>query len=233
MRHTPNLIEIICADTSTTESAIAHLSVALRPAKVHWNYIESVQRIKFAYKGLHSLEQLTAGLRSKAGTDGHRYNKEVTELAAPLAFGRNTHVVDLSPRKFAYAGDRKAAYRLPFFFVEQGIVKAFCLQPRKSGKLTIDQVGGYATVVKKFLLDTEFFGERVDLEFVDLGSPDGKGPRSVDHLCLDDLMLWSEEKLEAHLNVVAEALRFIEDNEIIESKRRPLKVPDLPLFGDL
>ncbi|MEM9279420.1 MAG: hypothetical protein AAGA76_12665, partial [Pseudomonadota bacterium] len=213
MRHSPNVIEIIRTDTSTVESAIAHLIEALKSSGVTWNYLDGTKRIKSAYKGLHSINTLTAISESKLKRPGQVHNIELVKLVAPLAFGRKTQVFDLSPRHFQYADNRSAAYRLPFFFSEDGVVKAFGLQFRKNGRLSNEQIAGYASIVKRFLLETEFYDMPADIEFIDCGVPAGSEDRVATKYSLIDLDLWTDEKIQSHMEVVVEALRFIEDNE--------------------
>ena len=230
MRHHPNLPEIFRTDTNSVESAVAHLMSALTPSGVTWNYLDSVKRVKSAYQGLHNLDVLTNYTASHQKRPGYKSNRIVTELACPIAFGRNTQVNNLSPRKLPYQGERFASYRIPFFFVENGIVKVYFLQTRKNGSFQYDQICGMATAVKLHLLDTEFYGENVDIEVVDLGVPIDSSERAVRVFTMDDLELWSESKLNDHFHVIVEALEFIEAENLVPQRRRPLKDKEFPLF---
>lgn len=228
--HSPTLIEIVRANTDTVESAVAHMLIALKPSGVTWNYLDGTKRITGAYKGMHNIDAITKTTETALKRPGHSYNIEIAKLIAPLAFGRDTKVFNLSARKFYYTDKRSAAYRIPFFFTEGGVVKAFSVQLRKNGRLSKDQVSGYASIVKYFLLDTEFFDMETDIEFVDCGVQVLGGARVVTKYSIDDLKLWDKERIDDHMNIIAEALRFIEDNKMIKTYRRPFKDPELPLF---
>jgi hypothetical protein len=96
-----------------------------------WNYRTGTKITKSSYKGLHRLDLLLAGCGKEKTKQGRRSNQELVALAAPLAFERATQVFDLPPRRFHFGQNRNAAYRIPFFFVENGVVKLYFLQPRK------------------------------------------------------------------------------------------------------
>ena len=232
MNHKPNLIEIFRTDTSTLATAVQSLTAALKATSIGWNYIDSTLRVMAPYKGLHSLDVLTQSLASKKGTDGYRYNEEVARAACPVAFGRTTSPIKLSKPKFRYGKGRSAAFRIPFVFVEGGVVKSYTLQPRKNAPMKMDQWAGYATVVKRYLLDSEFYGERVDVELVDVSVDNPGHERTAKVYSLADVDLWTDDQLNHKFDVISEALDFIESNNLIKQVRRPLRESSMPLFGD-
>lgn len=228
--HSPSLPEIVRVDSSSLPSAIAHLVSFLDPGGGTFNYLESTKRTRKAYQGLHNLQLLTACRPSQTGKVGLCHNIDVVKLAAPLSFGRKTSVFDLPHRKLPYGAGRFASYRLPFFYVEKGIVHAYFLQPRKNTHFTVEQYGLFATLVKRNLLDTEFYGERVEIDFVDVSRKDGDKERTVRQYGLGDLKEWSEHRVRNHFQVVSEALRIIENERLVKKVRRPLRDKELPLF---
>jgi hypothetical protein len=196
-----------------------------------FNYRRSSRIVRASYKGLHQIHLLKAGCEDERTAVGKSSNRDVVSLAAPIAFNRNTQVFDLSPRRFHFGQDRSAAYRIPFLFVENSVIHVYYLQPRKSAGLDFDELCMVATIVKKYLLETEFFGQRCDVEFVDVSAPEG-GERVVRQFKLADMRLWSDRRLADRLTLLGEALTLASGSGKIEQRRRTYRrpEPDMPLF---
>ncbi|WP_313617858.1 hypothetical protein [Agrobacterium sp.] len=226
----PSVPEISRVNSENLDEAVAQLIGALTPSGGGFNYLASTKIAKVAYKGFHNLTQLTAAPSLHDGSVGAAANLDVAKIICPLSFGRTTNVVDVPSRSFHYGAGRYASYRVPFFFVEDRTIKLYFLQPRKRTVYTKKQIGIFATIVKKYFLDAEFYGEKTDIEFVEVAErTPGKG-RELNVLGLSDIELVDDAALAKHLSVVQEALRIIEDEKLITKKRRPLKDRDLPLF---
>ncbi len=197
-----------------------------------FNYRRGTKAVRSAYKGLHQVHLLTAGCMAEATAIGRTANSDLVRAAAPIAFGRNTQVFDLSPRKFAFGKDRFAGYRIPFLFVEDGVVKVYHLQPRKKAGPDFDELGMVATIVKTYLLDVEFFGLKSDVEFVDAGTLPGEKVRFPRKYSLSDLRLWSDKRLSDRLTMISEALEMVSNSEKVVKRPRVISRPDpeMPLF---
>lgn len=230
MRLSLSLPDIVRVCTLSEDAAIAHIVAELEGSGGGFNYIDATKRIKAAYKGLHSIGSLVRVPQSKADKVGQKYNIDVVKLAAPLAFHRATNVFDLNGRSFSYGEARHASYRVPFLFTENGTVKLYYLQPRKSAGFSDGEVSLYISIVKKFLLDSEFYGEQVDVEIVDVAEQVGGQGRVLKTFSLSSVEIWSDDKIAEHLKVVRSALDFIEAQNLVKKKRRPLKDRDLPMF---
>jgi len=197
-----------------------------------FNYRRATRAVRAAYKGVHRLHLLTAGCVAEATAIGRTANSDVVRSAAPFAFGRTTQVFDLSPRRFAFGKDHHAGYRIPFLFVENGVVHVYYLQPRKSEGPDFDELGMVGTIVKKYLLDTEFFGLKTDVEFVDVGVRPTEKERFPRKYSLSDLRLWSDRRLANRLTMISEALEIVANGDQVVRRPRvyPRPEPDMPLF---
>ena len=76
------------------------------------------------------------------------------------------------------------------------------------------------TIHKKYLLDTEFFGQKTDVEYVDLSAAPGTKDRIVHCYSLKDLEMWSDKRLSERLTLISEALDYISDNDIVRPRKR-------------
>jgi hypothetical protein len=85
---------------------------------------------------------------------------------------------------------------------------------------------------KKYLLDIEFLGEPSNVEYVNLGAGEKKGPRVVCTYSLDTLNIWPEARLADHLTLISEALDKLEERGSVQSRRRRVlrPEPEMPLF---
>ncbi|MDO9440920.1 MAG: hypothetical protein Q7T73_08520 [Beijerinckiaceae bacterium] len=229
---TPNLPDLARLWGESRDELITSLIAYYSQDPVPWNYTNGVLGVKYAYKGLSSLEMLLAVCEKEKIQQARKSNSEIISLAAPLAFGRKIQVFDLPHKKFAFGKDYLSTYRVPFFFVENGIIKLYFFQTRKTSQLNDGQHAMIATILKKNLLDQEFFGMETDIEYVDVGAMAGQQSRKLTVRSLADFTLWSDDRLEHRLAMIAGALDFIQDHELVRPRRRSTRLAstEMPLF---
>jgi hypothetical protein len=228
----PPVPDLARAEGATVEEMLRWWLVYYNIDPVPWNYRCGTRIIRKAYQGLHNLRSLVAGCDAEKIEQSRKSNAEVVTLAAPLAFGRDTKVFDLPRQRFPFGHDLSSAYRIPFFFVENRQVKLYYLQPRKHAGLSLDQLAMVATIYRRFLLDHFFYGQAADVEFVDLAEDSATKSRQVRRYSLADLELWSEQRLQDRLTLIAESLRAVWDSGLITPRERRVHRPDpeMPLF---
>lgn len=228
----PAVPDLARAEGSTVDEMVSWWLAYYDATPAPFNYVRGTKIVRKSYEGLHSLRQLLAGCVAEKVEQGRKSNEEIVTLAAPLAFGRRTSVFDLPRKRFHFGRDNRAAYRIPFFFVEDEVVKLYHLQPRKGAAVTFAQMGMVATIYKRFILDQDFHGIRSDVEIIDLAKDAETGERAVNRYSLTDLELWSDVRLQDRLTLIAESLRIVWESGLIKSRerrgRRP--DPDMPLF---
>ena len=229
---TPPVPELARLKGQTKDELISSLVKYYNTDSAPFNYRSGTRSIKASYRGLHSLKVLLAGCEKEPTEQGRKSNLEIVEYAAPLAFGRKTQVFDLPRRQFAFGRNLSSPYRVPFFFVENKIVKLYYIQPSKGCGLTYDELCMVATIFKRYLLDSEFFDQPTDVEFVDLSAARGTKVRCLRDYSLSELQLWSDERLANRLTLIADALDFVKASDLVRPRRRHLAPisPDMPLF---
>lgn len=230
---TPSVPDLARVEGSTPEEAAEWLIDFFNSPRVPWSYQLSARVAKVAHQGIHRLDLLLPGCATELNPVGRKSNEEVVSLVAPLAFGRSTHVFNLSPRRFNFGQNRASGFRIPFFFTENKVVKLYYLQPRKKFSLSRRQISMVATIHKRHILDTEFFDLASDLEYIDVSANQENGIREVKRMTLRDLEseLWSEEELARRLSLLSTALDLAQSSGRVQLRpRRPVATVDMPLF---
>jgi hypothetical protein len=89
-----------------------------------------------------------------------------------------------------------------------------------------------ATIHKRYVLDTEFFGQKIDIKYVDVSARSSTSEREVHRYSPGDLELWPERRLAERLSLIAEALDYLRSSNILRPRKRPAlrQFEDMPLF---
>lgn len=229
---TPSVPVLARAKGETVEEIVDWFVAYFNRRAALFNYRCGTRIVRQAYRGLHKMHLLQAGCSTEKTRVGRISNSELVTCAAPFAFGRDTRVFDLSPRKFSFGRDKYSSFRIPFLFVENRMIHAYFLQPTKGAGLSFDEMGMVATIIKRFLLDDEFYGERTAIEAVDIGVPEGETCRVARSYSLSDLPLWTDARLQNRLTMIGRALDLVpHDPRVVQRHHvRPRPDPDMPLF---
>jgi hypothetical protein len=228
----PPVPELARLGGNTPDEVVEELVRYYNRGSAVFNYRTATRATLVSYKGLHDLRLLTTGADKERTNVGKKSNSEVIQLAAPLAFGRRTQVFELPPRQFVFGRDLYSSYRIPFLFVEDSVVKVYFLQPSSGRRLLRRELGMIASIVKTYLVDTEFYGQSADIEVVDLGRPSGSPDRAITQDRFETIELWPEKQLEDRLSLIAEALDVVRRSERIMRRPRGMRRPEpgMPLF---
>lgn len=229
---TPPVTDLARIAGVTKDEMVQWLIAYYNRPDIPWNYICGRKCIIEAYKGLHALPLLVAGCAREKNNVGRDSNEQIVTLAAPLAFGRKTQVHQLPRKQFAFGQDLRAGYNVPFFFVEDGVVRLYYVQPRKTAGPSVDQLSMVATIHKRYLLDREFFGLPTDVEYVNLSEGPITHRRDVRVYSLSSLTLWSDQRLKERLTLITAALNEAWNSGLIIPRKRAGRRPDpdMPLF---
>ncbi|MBX9911436.1 MAG: hypothetical protein K2Z25_22365 [Beijerinckiaceae bacterium] len=230
--HVPPVPDIVRAEGKSAVEVAEYYVDYFNRMPANFNYVRGTRVVKDAYRGLHNLSALVAGCSAEKNLRGRAANIELVTAVAPFAFGRKTQVFDLPKRKFPFGRERLSGYRVPFFFVEDGIVKLYFVQSRKRMPMNEEQLAMYVTIVKRYLLDVEFFGLPADVEVIEASAPDDKKHREPERFRVADFLLWSDEALARRLTIISEGLDLAASSgRIVDRPRRqPQAAPDMPLF---
>lgn len=223
--------------------SIQHVAKAIRPTveeterELHrldggmppFSYNLSWRVAPALYSGELSLAAALAAAKRLQVPVGVRSNAEVIEIIWRDAQGAQDLCRPLSDRDFQIRKDLAIPVKPKFFFVRDGKVYIYWLQPWKRFELTQEQLGLLASVIKMTFIRDDF--SEADLHLLDTSADSEYGMREPKVLHLNDLPLLSEEKLTAALGRFASAYdRFVANRKPQRDQTRgsrDLPQPDL------
>lgn len=174
------------------------------------------------YRGELSLSAALAACKRMKIPIGARCNAEITEIIWRDAQGAQYFCRPLKDRFFQIRKDLVIPVKPKFYFVKDGKVYIYWLQPWKCFDLSTEQLGLLASVIKSTFVRDDF--DDADLYLLDTSADGDDGVRTPKVLHFADLPLLSEEGLTAALSRFAVAYdRFVENR-----KPRPDQMPDRP-----
>jgi hypothetical protein len=195
-----------------------------------WNYGPARAMARPVYSGELSLSAATERCRNGGNPLGRHSNAEVAEHIWTAAQGRSFQCHPLGPRPFGIRRDLSILIDPTFFFVENGQVKLFWLQPRRHFSPSLEGLGTLAAMIRMTFAD-DF--DDFDLELLDLSVPDGESQRVSRIYCFSALPLLGEDAVATALQRFADAYDKVREMGVTRPARRPRRPDDRagePLF---
>lgn len=150
-----------------------------------------------------------------ARATGRKANREVALLLRNHATGRSFKCHDLKPRRVALSAEHSITVSPGFYFVEQGTVKIFWLQPRKTYALSLPQMGILNGLLRLSHFRDDF--EHAELELLDMSAVDGvRVPKAF---ARTDLPIPSEDELSVGLEHLLRAYLLLADRDDLRPER--------------
>lgn len=211
--------------------SIQHVARAIRPSiaeikrELHgidradpfMSYVLSRKLAHGLYSGDLSLSAALNACGRQKSRQGKISNAEVAKALWADAQHREVYCHPLRSRKYAIRHDLMITVNPGFYFVEDGLVKIFWLQPWKTFELNEEQLGVLATVIRDTFAVDDFEGAH--LHMLDV-SAQGAGARSVKIYDFPDLPTLSSMQMKRTFDRFASAYdEFI--GERVPKARRP------------
>ncbi len=174
-----------------------------------------------AFAGGLSLSALKQACDTIANTVGRKSNWEAVQAVQLSGAGRNVQCHPMQHGRLKVRKDLSVRVAADFYFVENGKVRVFWLQPRRCYALDFGQLALFGALIRMTLLTGDF--ENAGLELLDISAPDGK-VRENRTFTLDDLPHIEDRTVEEGIARVVAAYDEIMDMEFdwAAVKRRPV-----------
>ena len=196
---------------------IVELLLAYYTEMPAWTYGPARAVARSVFSGEISLKAAVHGCETRGSLLGRPWNAEVAKLVWEAGRDRSLKCFKLSKRKFAIRQDLSFSVDPLFFFVEEGKIKIFWLQPRSGFNPTVKGLGIIATILRMTFAD-DF--ENFDLELLDLSRPKGTKIRVPKTYTFSDLPLLPEEEVRLGLSRFAEAYDIVSARGVQRPERR-------------
>ena len=179
-----------------------------------------------AFEGELSSSALKQACDTISNAVGRKSNWEAVQAVQKSGSGRNVQCYPMHDVRLKVRKDLSIRVAVDFYFVENGRVQAFWLQPRRGYVLNFEQLGLFGALIRMTLLTGDF--EDAGLELLDISAPDGK-VRQSRTFTLDDLPYVEDRVVEEGIARVVAAYDEIVEMDIdwASIKRRPAG-PDRP-----
>jgi hypothetical protein len=197
-----------------------------------FSYAASRLVSKPLYSGDLSLQQVLDYIEKRVYAPWRGQNAEVAELIWQAAQGRSFLCHPLKRQHFNIRRDLAIPVKPEFYFVENGQLRIFALQPRRKYILSEEQLGVFASVIRRVFDRIGF--EMADLELLDLSCLPGSKNRQLTIYRFSDLPLLSDAELLPHFERFAQAYDNLVSSgyskPVRKAKRKPGPDSQLGLF---
>jgi hypothetical protein len=189
----------------TDPSSVDHTVAAVRlhvdrgPSQFNYEPVRAIApqaRIRTLPK-----DQFTSACMKSRNPKGRLQNAEVAGLVWDIGRKVESSIYAPERRLFVIRADLSIRFQPDAFFIEDGRVVFFWLQPRSGFALNIYQLRVIATVLRRLYIVGDF--EHAELEILDCRAIDGE--REATRYCLADLEPVTQGELDAHFQVFADA----------------------------
>lgn len=198
----PPLHDVVrLTDPSSVERTVEAVRLHVYRGPTQFNY-EPVRAVApQAWIRTLPKEQFTSACLKSRNPKGRRQNAEVAGLVWDSGRKVASRIYAPESRLFVIRADLSMRFQPDAFFIEDGRVVFFWLQPRRGFALSTYQLRIIATVLRRLYIVGDF--EHAELEVLDCRAIDGE--REPTRYRLGDLEPVTQEEMDTHFQVFADA----------------------------
>lgn len=212
----PHVAKSICATVEGTVRQLHRLDAGMPPFSYDLSW-----RLAFPlYSGTFNLGAALEACRRVRVPLGAKCNAEVVEIMWQDSQRASHFCHPLKDRFFPIRRDLVIPVRPRFYFVKEGAVHLFWLQPWKAFDLTEEQLGILASVIRQTFAVDDFEGARLHL--LDTSADGEEGKRRPQVFGFNDLPMLGDDALKAAFD------RFSAAYDAFSAERKPKPAPPRP-----
>lgn len=220
----PHIAKSICPTVEGTVRQLQRLDASTPP----FSYDLSWRLALPLYSGAIKLNAALEACHRLKPPLGAKCNAEVVEIMWQDSQGTSYFCHPLKDRFFPIRHDLLIPVRPRFYFVKNGVVNVFWLQPWKKFSLSEEQLGILASVIKQSFFFDDF--ENANLYLLDTSADSENERRKPQVFSLDNLPILSDEALKSAFDRFAMAYDIFLVNRKPKSPRVRPDTPHPDLF---
>lgn len=219
----PMAIDAIRLTGPSVEETVSNVVDYIKAGAGGWSHKRAAGYMRKAFDGASDREGLIKACRG----DGRKPfvdNAKILEAALPTIIGRRARSFNFPRTKVVITPEIVCAIGPAFFIVEHGVVRLVYLHARNEGRATLSHLASLAELVKREILDNDFYGQPGEIE---LHYIDKKGSARTDQTFdLAGLAKHRSRPIDQVLMRFAEAFRIVDDQRLAGPK--PTRQPRAP-----